>query len=64
MNTIITFVLGLAAGLYLSAQTTALKMPVIHLPRSIHVDPLAIVLGLIVVLAVMAARGKRNGGKS
>jgi hypothetical protein len=64
MNTLITFILGIVAGLFLSAQTKALHLPVIHLPHTIHLDPLAILLAIIVILAVMSARGKRTGGKS
>jgi hypothetical protein len=60
MNTLITFLAGIAAGMYLSAQTTALKMPVFHLPKTIHIDPVVILLGAVVVLAIMAARGKHN----
>ena len=60
MKTFTIFIAGLIAGMWLAGQTKALHMPTFHIPRSISIDPVVILLAVIVVLAIMAARGKHN----
>ena len=68
MKTLLTLFVGIVIGLFVAAQAKALNLPVIHLPKHVHLDPLALLLVVIFLLAVWNMRGKRiathKGGKS
>ncbi len=68
MKTILTLFAGIVIGLFAAAQAKILNLPVIHLPKHLHIDPLALLLVVIFLLAVWNMRGKRTasrkGGKS
>ena len=68
MKTLLTLFTGIVIGLFVAAQAKALNLPVIHLPKHLSFDPLAVLLVVIFLLAVWNMRGKRTatrkGGKS
>ena len=68
MKTLLTLFAGIVIGLFVAAQAKALNLPVIHLPKHLHIDPLLLLLVVIFLLAVWNMRGKRTanrkGGKS
>ena len=68
MKTLLTLFVGIIIGLFVAAQAKALNLPVIHLPKHLSFDPLALLLVVIFLLAVWNMRGKRTatrkGGKS
>ena len=68
MKTLLTLFTGIVIGLFVAAQAKVLNLPVIHLPKHLHLDPLALLLVVIFLLAVWNMRGKRaatrKGGKS
>ena len=68
MKTLLTLFVGIVIGLFVAAQAKALNLPVIHLPKHLSLDPLAVLLVVIFLLAVWNMRGKRTathkGGKS
>ena len=68
MKTLLTLFVGIVIGLFVAAQAKALNLPVIHLPKHLNLDPLAVLLVVIFLLAVWNMRGKRTairkGGKS
>ena len=67
MKTLLTLFVGIVIGLFVAAQAKALNLPVIHLPKHVHLDPLAVLLVVIFVFVVWNMRGKRaatrKGGK-
>ena len=63
MKGFLFFLTGLTAGCWLAAQARVLHLPVFHLPRSIQLDPLALLLVAIALMVLFAMRGKRTGGK-
>lgn len=63
MGYLISWIAGIATGLYLAAQQKALHMPVFTLPKHIDIDPLAVVLAAIFAAAIWNMRGKRTGGR-
>jgi hypothetical protein len=63
MKGFLFFLAGPIAGLWVAAQYKAIHLPVFHLPRSIHLDPLALLLVAIALMVLFAMRGKRTGGK-
>ena len=60
MKHILTLIIGIATGMYLHAQNNAIQMPVIH-----SIDPAALMLMLIVIIAIVGARRKnmRRGNR-
>ena len=68
MKTILTLFAGIVIGLFVAAQAKVLNLPVIHLPKHLSFDPLAVLLVVIFLLAVWNMHGKRSatrkGGKS
>lgn len=56
MSGLVTFFAGILTGLWVSAQAK-----VLHLPK--HIDPVAVVLCVLVLLVAFSMRGKRTGGK-
>ena len=68
MKTLLTLFVGIVMGLFVAAQAKALNLPVLHFPKHVHLDPLALLLVVIFLLAVWNMRGKRTatrkGGKS
>ena len=68
MKTLLTLFVGIVMGLFVAAQAKALNLPVLHFPKHLNLDPLALLLVVIFLLAVWNMRGKRTatrkGGKS
>ena len=68
MKTLLTLFVGIVMGLFVAAQAKVLNLPVIHFPKHLHLDPLAVLLVVIFLLAVRNMRSKRTanrkGGKS
>ena len=68
MKTLLTLFVGIVIGLFVAAQAKVLNLPVINLPKHLHIDPLLLLLVVIFLLAVWNMRGKRTatrkGGKS
>ena len=68
MKTLLTLFVGIVMGLFVAAQAKVLNLPVIHFPKHLNLDPLAVLLVVIFLLAVWNMRGKRTatrkGGKS
>ena len=68
MKTLLTLFVGIVMGLFVAAQAKVLNLPVIHFPKHLNLDPLAVLLVVIFLLAVWNMRGKRaatrKGGKS
>ena len=68
MKTLLTLFVGIVMGLFVAAQAKVLNLPVIHFPKHVHLDPLALLLVVIFLLAVWNMLGKRTatrkGGKS
>ena len=60
MTHILTFILGVATGMYLAAQAKALHIPEIIIPSKLHIDPVAVVLTLIFYLALYNLYRKRS----
>ena len=59
-NAIIAYIFGIATGMYLHAQNKEIHMPVIH-----SIDPIAIGLTVVLIVAVFLARKKnlRRGNR-
>ena len=64
MKTLLTLFVGIVMGLFVAAQAKALNLPVIHPPKHVHLDPLALLLVVIFLLAVWNRSATRKGGKS
>jgi hypothetical protein len=60
MTQMLTFILGVATGIYLAAQAKALHIPEIIIPSKLHIDPVAVVLTLIFYLALYNLYRKRT----
>ncbi len=60
MTQMLTFILGVATGMYLAAQAKALHIPEIIIPSKLHIDPLAIILVMIFCLALYNLYRKRT----
>lgn len=57
------FLAGMVTGLWVHAQYKAIHLPVFHLPHTIQLDPLALLLAAIALMTLFSMRGKRTGGK-
>ena len=60
MTQMLTFILGVATGMYLAAQAKALHIPEIIIPSKLHIDPIAVILTLIFYLALYNLYRKRS----
>ena len=62
MEHLITFVLGIAMGMYLYAQSNAIHMPVFHLSKHIQLDN-GLLFAIAVLIAALFLRAKTTGGR-
>ena len=50
MKTLLTLFVGIVMGLFVAAQAKVLTLPVIHFPKHLHLDPLAVLLVVIFLI--------------